>query len=103
MSLALDLLEEFRSPLCDKLALTLVNRGQIKHKHFEERVGGSVFLTEQGRKIVIYAFQKKKSELLKHPLLDTSVPVALLPLIQARLLARYLRRDVQEYIPYLQK
>lgn len=102
-SLALDLLEEFRAPLCDRLALTLINRGQIKKKDFDLREGGSVLLNDDGRKTVITAFQNKKQEEINHPVLEQSVSFALLPQIQARLLARYLRGDIDNYVPYLQK
>lgn len=102
-SLALDLLEEFRSPICDRLALTLINRGQIKKQNFDERTGGSVLLNDKGRKIVISAYQCKKQEELSHPFLNKQTPIALLPHIQACLLARYLRKDIQDYTPYLQR
>ncbi len=102
-ALALDLLEEFRSILGDRLALTLINRGQIRTKDFEFRKGGSVLLNEKGRKTVLIAYQERKQDTLNHPLLEQKVEIALLPLIQARLLARFLRGDIEFYIPYLQK
>ena len=102
-ALALDLQEEFRAPLADRLALTLINRGQIKPSHFEQFTNGAVLLNDEGRKLVITAYQKRKQETLIHPLLEQSVPVGLLCHIQARLLARYLRGDLDEYVPYLQR
>ncbi|MCX7109832.1 MAG: type I-C CRISPR-associated endonuclease Cas1c [Proteobacteria bacterium] len=102
-ALALDLLEEFRAPLADRLALTLINRAQIQPKHFEEREGGAVLLTDEGRKLVITAWQTRKQEEITHPLLQQAVPVGLLPQLQARLLARRLRGDVKHYVPYLQR
>lgn len=72
-SLALDLLEEFRAPLCDRLALTLINREQIKDKDFDKRDGGSVLLNDNGRKAVIAAYQARKQEELIHPVLGQSV------------------------------
>ena len=102
-ALALDLVEEFRSPLADRLALTLVNRAQIQPKHFDEREGGAVLLNDEGRKIVITAWQTRKQEEITHPLLQQPVPVGLLPHLQARLLARRLRGDVPHYVPYLQR
>ncbi len=102
-SLALDLQEEFRAPLCDRLALTLINREQLKDKDFEERDGGSVLLNDNGRKTVINAFQTRKQDEITHPVLQQSVAIGLLPQIQARLLARYLRGDVEDYLPYLQQ
>lgn len=102
-SLALDLMEEFRAVLSDRLALTLINRGQVSIKDFEFREGGAVYLSEAGRKTVIFAYQERKKETVLHPVLDTSVEIGLLPLLQARLLARYLRGDVASYIPFLHK
>lgn len=102
-ALALDLLEEFRAPLADRLALTLVNRAQIQPKHFEEREGGAVLLNDDGRKTAIAAYQTRKQEETLHPLLRQPVPVGLLPQLQARLLARRLRGDAAHYAPYLQR
>jgi CRISPR-associated protein Cas1 len=102
-ALALDLVEEFRAPLADRLALTLINRGQIQAKHFDEREGGAVLLDDEGRKLVITAWQTRKQEEIRHPLLKQPVPIGLLPQLQARLLARKLRGDVVHYVPYLQR
>lgn len=102
-ALALDLLEEFRAVLGDRLALTLINRGQLSKTDFDEKEGGSVLLNDTGRKTLLTAFQERKRETLTHPLLDQQVEIGLLPLIQARMLARFLRDDVEAYIPYLHK
>ncbi len=102
-SLALDLQEEFRACLCDRLALTLINRGQLKLKDFDRRDGGSVLLNDDGRKTVIGAYQERKKDELTHPVLEQGVPVGLLPQIQARLLARCLRDDTEAYVPFLQR
>ena len=99
-ALALDLMEEFR-PMADRLALTLVNRGQLTEKDFEARPGGAVYLSETGRKTVLAAYQQRKQEEIGHALLQQPVPVGLLPHIQARLLARVLRGDVEGYLPFL--
>lgn len=96
-ALALDLVEEFRAWWADRLALSLLNRRQIGSKHFVERPGGAVHLTEEGRKQVIVAYQKRKQEEVTHPLFKEPVPVGLLPHLQARLLARYLRGDLPVY------
>jgi len=100
-ALALDLMEELRPIMADRLALTLLNRAQVTFSDFEERPGGSVFLNEKGRKTVIMAWQEKKKEELNHPVLGKKVPYGLLPHIQARLLARHLRGDVAEYTPFV--
>lgn len=102
-ALALDLLEEFRSVIADRLALTLVNRGQIQANHFDKRDGGAVLLNDDGRKAVITSYQERKQEMLTHPVLEQEMPIGLLPHIQARLLARYLRGDAPAYVPYLHK
>lgn len=102
-ALALDLLEEFRAVLGDRLAMTLINRGQIRLKDFDFREGGSVLLNDTGRKTLLVAYQERKKETLNHPLLDQNVEIGLLPLIQARMLARFLRNDIEAYIPYLHK
>ncbi len=102
-SLALDLMEEFRPWLADRLALTLINRQQITPKDFKEREGGAVELTDTGRKSVITAYQERKRETLRHPLLDQNLRIGQLPFIQARILARHLRGDLADYIPLVPK
>lgn len=100
-SLGLDLMEEFRAFLADRLAITLINRKQITVDHFEPRTGGAVYLNEKGRKEVVAAYQKRKQEEANHPLLAEKTPIGLLPHLQARLLARHLRGDLETYIPYI--
>lgn len=102
-ALALDLMEEFRPVLADRLALTLINRQQITADDFETRPGGAVNLSSSGRKTVVVAYQERKREEFAHPLLEQQVSIALLPLIQARLLARHLRGDMDGYLPFLAK
>ena len=102
-ALALDLQEEFRSILADRLALTLINRGQLGADDFEVREGGAVMLGEKGRRVVVTAWQERKQEEITHPLLDAKLPVGLLPLIQARFLARTIRGEMEGYLPYLAK
>lgn len=102
-ALALDIMEEFRSGLVDRLALTLINRRQVRTEHFDVRhdAGESVLLNEDGRKIVLAAYQKHKDEPVQHRLLKEPIPLGMAPHIQARLLARYLRGDLAEYHPFL--
>jgi CRISPR-associated protein Cas1 len=102
-SLALDLMEEFRPWLADRLAVTLINRQQIGPSDFQIREGGAVELTDTGRKAVIKAYQERKQDALTHPLLDQNLRVAQLSFVQARLLARHLRGDVADYIPFVPK
>ncbi len=99
-ALSLDLMEEFRPVLADRVALTLVNRRQIKAEHLEIRPGGSVMLTDEGRKILLSAYQKRKQTEVHHSLLKAKTPLGLVPHLQARILARHLRGDMREYYPY---
>lgn len=102
-ALALDLQEEFRSVLADRLALTLINRGQLSANDFDEREGGAVMLNDDGRRAVVTAWQERKQEEITHPLTETKMPLALLPFLQARFLARTLRGDMEGYMPFLAK
>jgi CRISPR-associated protein Cas1 len=99
-SLALDLVEELRPILADRLVLSLINRRQVRKGDFEERPGGAVHLNESGRKTVLAALQKRKGEEVAHPVLGQQVPLGLVPHIQARLLARHLRGDAEAYVPF---
>lgn len=102
-ALALDLQEEFRAVLCDRLALTLINRGQVGEKDFDLREGGAVMLNDKGRRAVVTAWQERKQEEVTHPLTEAKLPFALLPFIQARFIARTLRGEMESYLPYLAK
>jgi CRISPR-associated protein Cas1 len=101
-ALALDLMEEYR-PWADRLALTLVNRGQLTTDDFVLREGGGVSLQPDARKAVVVAYQERKRDEINHPLLAQSVPLGLVPLVQARLLARALRDDAAPYVPFVAK
>ena len=87
--------------LADRLALTLVNRRQVTAGNFDDRPGGAVYLGEEGRKTVVVAYQNRKQEEILHPLLEQKVPLGLVPHLQARLLARTLRGDMDDYVPFL--
>ncbi|MBL0318118.1 MAG: type I-C CRISPR-associated endonuclease Cas1 [Alphaproteobacteria bacterium] len=100
-SLALDLIEEFRAYMADRLALTLVNRGQIKASNFTIRPGGAVWMDDDARRAVIVAYQERKKEEILHPLLEKTTPLGLLPFVQARLLARTIRGDMEGYVPFI--
>jgi CRISPR-associated protein Cas1 len=102
-ALALDMQEEFRSVLADRLALTLINRGQITAADFDLREGGAVMLGEKGRRAVVTAWQERKQEEITHPLLESKLPIGLLPMIQARFMARAIRGEMEGYLPYLAK
>src|SRR5260221_4033780 len=100
-ALALDLVEEFRAYLADRLALSLINRAQITAKDFAVREGGAVQLEGDGRRAVVVAYQERKQEEITHPLLEQKMPLGLVPLLQARFIARTLRGEMEGYIPYL--
>ena len=102
-ALALDLIEEFRSYIADRLALTLINRAQITIKDFDERTGGAWSLNETGRKTVLVEYQNRKKQELTHPTTQSQIPLGLAPHIQARLLARHLRGDLPAYPPFIPK
>ena len=102
-ALALDLMEEFRPLLADRLALTLINRRQINADDFVERPGGAVVLKDDARKAVVTAYQERKQEAAMHPLLESTVSFGLVPLVQARLLARSVRGDAEAYVPFTPK
>ncbi len=100
-SLALDLMEELRPVLADRLALSLINRRQLCGTDFERRDGGAVWLTDAARKTVLAAWQERKREERRHPFLDEAVPLGLFPHVQAQLLSRHLRGDLDAYPPWL--
>jgi CRISPR-associated protein Cas1 len=101
--LALDLMEEFRPLLADRIALALVNRQQVKASGFETREGGAVAMDEATRRAVLSAYQQRKREEVTHPLLEQKTPVGRLPFLQARIMARYLRGDLPAYVPCVLK
>jgi CRISPR-associated protein Cas1 len=100
-ALALDLMEEFRPAIAERLALTLINRRQLTADDFEIRPGESVLLNEKGRRTVVVAYQKRKQEEITHPLLKSKVPLGLVPHLQARLLARHIRGETSVYTPFI--
>jgi CRISPR-associated protein Cas1 len=102
-SLALDLMEELRPVLSDRLALSLINRRQLSIGDFERRDGGAVLLTDAGRQTVLTAWQQRKRDERRHPFLDETAPLGLVPYLQAQLLARHLRGDLDAYPPWLWK
>ncbi|MCY4381263.1 MAG: CRISPR-associated endonuclease Cas1 [Proteobacteria bacterium] len=97
---ALDLMEEFR-PIADRLAITLINREQIKPNHFKVTDGGAVELTDPGRKTIIKGWQKRKQSMIKHELFKEKIYIDHLFIVQARLLSRFLRGEIPHYVPFL--
>jgi len=102
-SLALDLVEEFRPFLADRLALSLVNLRQLQGKDFERTESGSVNMSDAARKELLTAYQKRKQEEIQHPFINETVSIGLLFHVQALLLARHLRGDLDGYPPFIWK
>lgn len=100
-SLALDLMEELRPVLADRLALSLINRGQLGPRDFILEEAGAVRLTEDARRVVLVAWQERKREELRHPFLGEAAPLGLVAHLQAQLLARHLRGDLDGYPGFL--
>jgi CRISPR-associated protein Cas1 len=99
--LALDLMEELRPVLADRLALSLINRQQVKPEGFQMTESGAVMMTDDTRKEVIVAYQKRKQEEIQHPFLEEKIEVGLIPHVQSLLLARHLRGDLDGYPPMI--
>jgi len=102
-SLALDLMEELRPVLADRLALTLINRQQVQPDDFQRREGGAVTITDKARKTILQAYQRRKKQEVQHETLRRSVQLGLVPHLQARLLARTIRRDMEQYPPFIHR
>jgi CRISPR-associated protein Cas1 len=102
-SLALDLMEEFRAPIADRFVLSLINRKQLRPQDFVIRENGAVEMTDACRKTILVAWQNRKREEIQHPFTLESTPIGLLPYVQATLMARHIRGDMDTYPPYLSK
>lgn len=103
ISLALDLLEEFRGLFADRFVITLINRREVSKNGFQKRENGSVIMDSETRKALLSAWQERKRDLIVHPFLKEKVEWGLVPYVQAMLLARYLRGDLDGYPPFLWK
>lgn len=101
MSLGLDLMEEFRAPLGERVALSLLNRRQLRFRDFDVQDTGAVLLNEAGRKTVLQAFHDRKRTVLRHPFLDERMALGLFPQVQAQMLARHLRGDLEHYPAFI--
>ena len=100
-TLALDLMEELRPVLADRLALSLINRRQLVIRDFDTSVSGAVKLRDDARKTVLVAYQERKKDELAHPFLKEKTTLGLVPFLQASLMARHLRNDLDGYPPFL--
>lgn len=101
--LALDLMEEFRPWLADRLVFSLINRQQLNPSSFQVLENGAVLISPEGRRTIITAWQQRKAEEIYHPIVNEKVTIGILPFLQARLLARHLRGDLDLYPPFFWK
>jgi CRISPR-associated protein Cas1 len=101
--LALDLMEELRPFLADRLVLSLINRQQVNRNGFRKTESGGMLMDDATRRKVLVAWQKRKQEEITHPFIEEKIAVGLLPNVQAMLMARFLRGDLEEYPPFLWK
>lgn len=101
ISLALDLLEELRAVFVDRFVLSLINRKMVQASDFTKKENGAVIMSDEARKLVLTQWQKKKQEEIKHPFLGEKIEWGLVPYVQALLLARFIRGDIEEYPPFL--
>jgi CRISPR-associated protein Cas1 len=99
-SLALDLMEEFRSVIADRLVISLINRKQVSKKDFEISAGGAVNMSEKARKTLLTEWQNRKREEIFHPYIEEKIQIGLLFFVQANLLARFIRGDIDGYPPF---
>ncbi len=102
-SLALDMMEEFRPYIADRLVLSLINRKQVNKRGFKGNEAGGILMTDETRKEVLTAWQKRKQEEIQHPYLQVAIPVGLLPYAQAMLMARFIRGDIDNYPVFVNK
>jgi CRISPR-associated protein Cas1 len=102
-SLALDVMEELRPVIADRFVLTLINRREIDEGGFTTRENGAVMMNQDARQTVLRAWQTRKQETITHPFLDEKISWGLVPYVQALLMARHLRGDLDEYPPFLWK
>lgn len=103
VSLSLDLIEELRSVLADRFVLSLINKKIITKKGFEKKENGAILMDDKTKKLVLIEWQNKKKETLTHPFLKEKIEWGMVPYVQAMLLARYLREDLDGYPPFLWK
>lgn len=102
-SMALDMIEDLRGYMCDRLVLTLINKNIVSKKDFELKENGAVLLNEKGRGKVLENWQKRKQDEILHPYINEKVKIGLIPHVQALLLNRFIRGDLEAYPPFLIK
>lgn len=102
-SLALDLMEELRACMADRFVLTLINNRIVSPNDFIKTESGAVLIRDEARKVIIQKWQERKEETITHPFIKEKIPWGLVPYVQAQLLARYIRNDIESYPPFLWK
>lgn len=102
-SLSLDILEELRAWLVDRLVLTMINLKQININGFEVEISGAIRMKDETRKQILSIYQSKKQETIIHPYINEKISIGLIPHVQSQLLARHLRGELQEYPPFLMR
>ena len=102
-SLALDIMEEMRAYMVDRLVLTMINLKQVTKNDFFQKEGGGVLTTDDGRKKILKCWQERKKEIIIHPYIKEKIEIGLIPYVQAQLLNRCIRGDLPEYNPFLMK
>ena len=102
-SMALDIMEELRAYMVDRTVLSMINLGIVTKKDFEQKESGAVLLNDKGRSKVIEYWQSKKQTEIQHPFLKENIKLGLLPHVQAMLLNRYIRKDLEAYPPFIMK
>ena len=100
-SLALDLIEELRAYIVDRFVLSMINLQQVKGDDFLQKEGGGIIMTDECRRTMLTAWQKRKHETVTHPIIKEKIEIGLIPYVQANLLAKYIRGDIPEYTPYI--
>ncbi len=103
ISLALDLMEEFRPIMADRFVLSLINKRMISPDGFSIRENGSVEMSEESRKIILTQWQQRRKEKIKHPFIEEKIEWGMVPYVQALLLARFIRGDLDAYPPFMWK
>ncbi|MGV8168320.1 MAG: type I-C CRISPR-associated endonuclease Cas1c [Alkaliphilus sp.] len=102
-SLALDLMEELRAYMVDRLVVSMINLKYITKKDFLRKEGDAILMTDEGRKKILKGWQERKKEVIMHPFINEKIEIGLIPYVQAQLLSKYLRGDLSEYNPFLIK
>ena len=100
MTLALDIMEEFRPVIADRLVLSLINRRQVAPNGFKKAESGAVVMDDSTRKTVLVEYQNRKQDEIFHPYIEEKIPLGLLFFVQANLMARFIRGDIDGYPPF---